>query len=88
MQVHEETYEDAEYDQYEAECIIYDNEGARFVTEDFDEWRSGSLAQGLRPYANGAGEVDFWRLELTLNELGKAFLVVDRFEMEGGRLLT
>jgi len=32
--------------------------------------------------------VDFWRLELTLNEPGKAFLVVDRFGMEGGRLLT
>jgi len=23
--VHEETYEDAEYDQYEAECVRYDN---------------------------------------------------------------
>ncbi|MFT7840678.1 hypothetical protein Q5530_31430 [Saccharothrix sp. BKS2] len=53
-----------------------------------DEWRSGRLAQCLRPYANGAGGVDFWRLELTLNELGKAFLVVDRFEMDGRRLLT
>jgi hypothetical protein len=49
---------------------------------------SGRLTQGLRPYANGAGEVDFWRLDLTLNELGKAFLMVDRFRMDGGRLLT
>lgn len=88
VRVHEETYDDAEYDQYEAECVIYDNEGDRFVIEDFDEWRSGRLAQGLRPYANGAGEVDFWRLELTLNELGKAFLVVDRFGMASGKLLT
>ncbi|WDQ02256.1 DUF4365 domain-containing protein [Micromonospora chalcea] len=88
VQVHEETYEDAEYDQYEAECVIYDNEGDRFVTEDFDQWRSRRLAPGLRPYASPSGEVDFWRLELTLNELGKAFLVVDRFGTDGRRLLT
>ncbi|GIG93335.1 DUF4365 domain-containing protein [Plantactinospora endophytica] len=88
VQVHEETYEDAEYDQYEAECVIYDSEGDHFVTEDFDQWRSRRLAPGLRPYANPSGEVDFWRLELTLNELGKAFLVVDKFGTEGRRLLT
>jgi len=88
VHVHEETYEVPEYDQYEAECVTYDNEGDCFVSESFEEWRRGRLTQGLRPYANGAGEVDFWRLELTLNELGRAFLVVDRFGMEGGRLLT
>lgn len=88
VHVHEETYDEAEYDEYEAECIIYDDEGDRFVTEEFGEWRKGRLTQGLRPYANGAGEVDYWRLELTLNDLGEAFLVVDRFGMEGGRLLT
>lgn len=68
--------------------MIYDNEGDRFVTEDFAAWRANRSAQGLRPYANGAGEVDFWRLELTLNELGRGFLAVDRFGMKGGRLLT
>ena len=30
--VHEETYDDAEYDQYEAECSIWD-EGDQFFTE-------------------------------------------------------
>ncbi|WP_346281545.1 hypothetical protein [Pseudonocardia sp.] len=44
--------------------------------------------EGLRPYGNGAGEVDFWRLELTLNEVGKAFLVVDRFATGGLPQLT
>ncbi len=42
----------------------------------------------LRPYTNEAGEVDYWRLELTLNDVGKAFLVVDRFATEGKRQLT
>ncbi|NKY38134.1 DUF4365 domain-containing protein [Cellulomonas septica] len=88
VQVHEETYDDAEYDAYEAECVFYDSEGDRFASEGFEEWRASRQKQGLRPYANGAGEVDFWRLELTLNELGKAFLVVDRFGTTGGRLLT
>ena len=73
---------------YEVECVIYDNEGDRFVTEDYDEWRAGRRWAELRPYANAAGEVDFWRLELTLNELGRAFLVVDQFAREGGQQLT
>jgi len=42
----------------------------------------------VRPYTNAYGEVDYWRLELTLNESGKAFLVIDKFAMEGGRQLV
>jgi len=41
VSVHEETYDEAEHDDYEAECVIYDNEGDRFVTEDHGEWRAG-----------------------------------------------
>lgn len=85
--VHEETYDDAEYDQYEAECSIWD-EDDQFFTETFEEWRRSRVADGIRPYANSAGEVDYFRIELTLNELGKAFLVVDKFATEGGRQLT
>jgi hypothetical protein len=40
------------------------------------------------PYDNTAGEVDHYRLELALNELGKAFLVVDEFATSGLRQLT
>jgi len=86
VNVHEETYDDAEHDQFEAECVIYD-EGDRIVIQDFDDWREGLVATGLRPYTN-AGEVDYWRLELTLNELGTAFLVVNEFAMEGEQQLT
>lgn len=42
----------------------------------------------LRPYANGASEVDFWRLELLLNHVGKAFLVVDEFATVASPQLT
>lgn len=87
VDVHEETYDDADRDEYETECAVYD-EGDRFFTEDYAEWRRGRGVIGLRPYGNVAGEVDYWRLELRLNELGKAFLAVDQFATKGERQLT
>ncbi|MEU9685375.1 DUF4365 domain-containing protein [Amycolatopsis japonica] len=85
--VHEATYDDAEHDQYEAECSIWD-EGDQFFSETFDEWRRTRMTRRIRPYKDTASEVDHYRLELALNELGKAFLVVDRFATEGLRQLT
>ncbi|MFI0424095.1 hypothetical protein [Spongiactinospora sp. 9N601] len=37
VSVHEKTYDDAEYDEYEAGCVTYDNEGDRIATEEFGE---------------------------------------------------
>lgn len=86
VDVHWETYDDADYDQYKAECAIW-VEGDTIYGEDYSDWRRGRIPEGLRPYTDD-GEVAFWRLELKLNELGKAFLVVDKFGMEGGRQLV
>lgn len=86
VSLHEETYDEAEYDLFETECSVWD-EGDRFFTEEFRDWRRGRFPDGLRPYTDD-GEIGYWRLELTLNELGKAFLVVDGFGMEGWQLLT
>ena len=33
----------------------------------------------IYPYRNGAGEVDFYRLKLTLNQIGKAFIEMEHF---------
>ena len=77
--LHEETYDDADRDAWEAECVFYDNEGDRHVYLSYEDWHMKFEDEGLRPYANGAGEVDFWRLEMVLNDLGKAFLLVDEF---------
>jgi hypothetical protein len=85
--VHEETYEDADRDAWEAECIIWD-EDDRFETESFADWTRGRDPGRLRPYADIAGEVDLWRLELHLNALGEAFLIVDDFARGGARQLT
>jgi hypothetical protein len=76
--LHEETYQEADRDLYETECVVWD-EGDRVFVQEFDEWMRSRQLPGLRPYGNQSGEVDRWRLELTLNELGRAFLVVDKF---------
>lgn len=87
LDVHEETYDAAEHERFEGECSIWD-EGDRFLTSTFEEWRAPLRAMGIRPYENAAGEVDYFRLELALNDLGRAFLLVDRFATEGDRQLT
>jgi hypothetical protein len=76
--VHEETYEAAEQDEWRSFDVI----------ETHEDWVETRGASGLRPYANCAGEVDDWRLELTLGALGEAFLVVDTFASTDSKLLT
>lgn len=83
VSVHEETYDDAEQSDY----IFYD-EGDGFTIGTHNEWQIGRSGDSLRPYTNLAGEVDRWRLELSLNELGKAFLIVDEFAQNGRSQLT
>ena len=86
--LHEETYDDADYEAWESEAVRYD-EGDRFEMESFESWTLGRPDQSnLRPYGNSAGEVDHWRLELVLNDLGRAFLTVDGFAEGEGWILT
>jgi hypothetical protein len=47
-------------------------------SQTFQEWMAKRQDAKLRPYANESGEVDQWKLKLTLNDLGRAFLVVDK----------
>lgn len=86
--LHKETYDEADYDAWEANCVTYDDEGDRIVYESYEDWTAERIADGLRPYANSAGEVDSWRLELELNQLGKAFVVVNEFAEAKGLFLA
>ena len=84
--IHEESYEERS----EAECSVW-YEDDQFFTLTFDEWRCtfAAAANGIGPYATaGGGEVEYFRIELTLNVLGKAFLIVDKFASDGVRQLT
>lgn len=52
---------------------------------------NGRRELGLRSCARmriRLGEADHWQLELRLNELGKAFLVIDQFATLGPPQLT
>lgn len=87
--LHEETYDEADHEAWESECVHYDNEGDRYVTESFEDWMVGREGDGsLRPYSNSANEVDHWRLELVLNELGRGFLAVDQYAEGKGMVLA
>jgi hypothetical protein len=85
--IHEHNYDDAAYDQYEAECVRYEDDG-RYYGETFEEWQETRTArEGLHPYRED-GEIAYWRLELTLNELGRAFLLIDQSATDGDPQLT
>lgn len=51
------------------------------------EYHSSSnvVERGIYPYANSSNEVDSYRLKLTLNKIGKAFLVLSDYLREPGR---
>lgn len=86
VDVHEETYDEAEYQRWEDEDAFYD-EGDKFHRQSYADWRVG-LPTGPRPYTNSMDEVEGWRLELRLGDLGKAFMIVDDFAANGFVLLT
>ncbi|MDN3264290.1 DUF4365 domain-containing protein [Streptomyces sp. CSDS2] len=86
VHLHEETYDEADYDQFQLECAVW-GEDETFYTESYGEWRRDRFPESLRPYSDD-GEVAFWRLELSLNELGRAFLAVDKFGRGGRRQLV
>jgi hypothetical protein len=69
-----------EEDQWNLDCGAYDSEtGIYFVhTESFADWQAGK--PNLRPYESaGGGEVDRWRLHLTLNDVDRSFLTLDGY---------
>ncbi len=88
VSLHEETYDEADFNLYESECVWTDREGDRIVTETFEDWRISRFDEGLRPFAVDHDEVTRWRLELSLNALGSAFLRVDDYGISGGGSLT
>jgi hypothetical protein len=81
--LHEETHDDADHDEWPTQCVI-DNGGDRFVTETLMERAEARPHGQLRTCANGAGEVDFWRLELNLDDRGRSFLALLDFALRVG----
>lgn len=81
-------YEEVDWLSYEAE-----RPGARVFDQsdwdDFTTWRAGrSDSATLRPFMHTREGLAYWQLELRLNDLGRAFLLVDEFAQRGRRQLT
>jgi hypothetical protein len=75
----EEVYEEAAYEAYQEECGHWDKEDGRYYYhESYDEWKGDRSDNRLRPYGDSFGEVALWQLELTLNDVGRAFLLMDK----------
>jgi hypothetical protein len=76
ISVDDDHYRDEEYAEYVNECGMWDSEDKTYIyMRDFSEWYAEQQERGLRPYGySGGGEVALWRLELTLNDIGKRTL--------------
>lgn len=83
ISVDDDFYFQYEEDQYSSEEGVWDNEDQEymFYGTDFDEWRSN--LPKIRPYEELSGEVACYRLILTLNQTGKAFLMLDDYLKSG-----
>jgi len=87
FEVDEDYYEEQEEEEFIAEYGIWDSEEKRYIGtyENFNEHRA--RYPKIRPLEDGSGEIHYYRLFFSLNELGKSFLEVNSF-MEYGKQLS
>lgn len=57
---------------------------AEWPTE--EEHETDRDPEAIRPYANSINEIDHWSLELRLNKIGRAFLLLDEYARQGQQL--
>jgi hypothetical protein len=77
LSVDDEALHSHDEEEWMNETGIWDPEEKCYVgnSETFAQWRESRYADvELRPVGNSAGEVDHWRLELQLNDLGRGVL--------------
>jgi hypothetical protein len=81
LEADEEALEEHDYDEWMDETGIWDSEDKRYIgnVETFEDWRKGRYPDdGIRPHGEEAGEVAHWRLSLTLNDVGRGVLALER----------
>lgn len=79
VEIDEEFYDEYDRQTFSEDFGIYDKEDDIYHYDDeyYLEWKK-SLPK-IRPYENIAGEVDCYRLILSINEIGKIFLKLDEY---------
>ena len=79
--IEERDFEAAMYSYNDSVGATFDMETWKFVYPEnvpsIEEWMEDN--KNIRPYRIGAGEVAFYQLVLELNDVAKAFLMVDDF---------
>lgn len=81
LEADEEALEEHDCDEWMDETGIWDSEDKRYIgnVETFEDWRKGRYPDdGIRPHGEEAGEVAHWRLSLTLNDVGRGVLALER----------
>ena len=83
LKVDPEKYEEYDEDAYNDACGTWDSEDGCYImhTKSYKDWFDG-MAQ-IRPYDVAAGEVALFQLELELNEIGKAYLSLEKYLTTG-----
>jgi hypothetical protein len=83
LSVDEDIYDEYDEQAYDEECGIWDSEDGRYImyTDDYSDWQRGMAS--IRPYTVASGEVALFQLQLTLNEIGSAYLSLEKYLGEG-----
>lgn len=63
---------------------FYDENMEEYYYDRYESLPYTNTSTKIYPYKNGAGEVDFYRLKLTLNQIGKSFIEMENF-LETGK---
>lgn len=85
VKIDEEFYkENMEEDCYYKRDLTDRTLAAKFGKKGDELLKYSDILPKIYPYRNGAGEVDFYRLKLTLNQVGKSFIEMEHF-LETGK---
>ncbi len=78
-----EKYDAYDEQQWHDDCGVWDPEEGRYTLhhDEYKDWRRGRPR--IRPYTISAGELALFQLELSLSEIGKAYLSLDEYLTEG-----
>lgn len=79
LSVDEEFYDEYERDDHLASEAFYDSEDDVYIITgiDYTSWRR--QLPDVRPYHIDAGEIARYRLKAEMNEIGRAFLILDKY---------
>jgi hypothetical protein len=77
--IDDDAYDDHDHDRWDNECGHYDREEDILIHDSsFEAWKRCAGLPKLRPYSDDS-EVASWRLEMTLNDIGRAFCDLDAY---------